>query len=93
MLHRLAAALYDAELDLTHAKVATLGHEVVDVFYVRTGDPDGTDRPRSPRRTTPSCATRLIEALTPRPSPSDRPADALLVRVGLRAGGTPGTHA
>jgi [protein-PII] uridylyltransferase len=34
VLYRLAAALRDLGLDIRSAKVATLGHEVVDVFYV-----------------------------------------------------------
>jgi [protein-PII] uridylyltransferase len=68
VLHRLAAALYDAELDLTHAKVATLGHEVVDIFYVRTsggrsaGKVDDADHAK--------LRTRLIEALTSSDAPA-----------------------
>jgi [protein-PII] uridylyltransferase len=34
VLYRLAATLRDVDLDIRSAKVATLGHEVVDVFYV-----------------------------------------------------------
>lgn len=41
VLYRLATTLLNAGLDLGHAKVATLGHEVVDVFYVRQTDGDG----------------------------------------------------
>ena len=37
VLYRLSHALADAGLDIRSAKVATLGHEVVDVFYVLTG--------------------------------------------------------
>jgi len=33
-LYRITRALADLELDVRHAKVATLGHEVVDSFYV-----------------------------------------------------------
>jgi [protein-PII] uridylyltransferase len=33
-LYRITRALADLELDIRHAKVATLGHEVVDSFYV-----------------------------------------------------------
>jgi [protein-PII] uridylyltransferase len=33
-LYRITRALADIELDIRHAKVASLGHEVVDVFYV-----------------------------------------------------------
>ncbi len=35
VLYRLARVLRDHDLDIHAAKVATLGHEVVDVFYVR----------------------------------------------------------
>jgi [protein-PII] uridylyltransferase len=38
VLYRLAAALRDLGLDIRSAKVATLGHEVVDVFYVERVD-------------------------------------------------------
>ncbi len=42
VLYRLSHALSLAGLDIRSAKVATLGHEVVDVFYVsRTGAADG----------------------------------------------------
>jgi [protein-PII] uridylyltransferase len=37
LLFRLANAIARLGLDIRHAKVATLGHEVVDVFYVRNG--------------------------------------------------------
>ena len=33
-LYRITRALADLHLDIRHAKVATLGHEVVDSFYV-----------------------------------------------------------
>jgi [protein-PII] uridylyltransferase len=33
-LYRITRALADLELDIRHAKVSTLGHEVIDVFYV-----------------------------------------------------------
>ncbi|HEX2192640.1 MAG TPA: ACT domain-containing protein, partial [Acidimicrobiales bacterium] len=45
-LYRITRALADLELDIRHAKVSTLGPEVVDVFYVVSGsgekitDPD-----------------------------------------------------
>jgi [protein-PII] uridylyltransferase len=51
LLYRLSHALSGIELDIRSAKVATLGHEVVDVFYVRDATspsgklPDG-DVPR-----------------------------------------------
>ena len=35
VLYRLASALAATGLDIRSAKVATLGHEVVDVFYVQ----------------------------------------------------------
>ena len=34
VLYRIARAFLDLELDIRHAKVQTLGHEVVDSFYV-----------------------------------------------------------
>ncbi len=36
VLYRLSHALTDLGVDIRSAKVATLGHEVVDVFYVQT---------------------------------------------------------
>jgi [protein-PII] uridylyltransferase len=36
-LYRITRALADLELDIRHAKVATLGHELVDTFYVVDG--------------------------------------------------------
>jgi [protein-PII] uridylyltransferase len=62
VLHRLAAALYEAELDLAHAKVATLGHEVVDVFYVRSGAGPAAGKVAEAEHA--KLRTRLIEALT-----------------------------
>ena len=35
MLYRITKALADLALDIRHARVQTLGHEVVDTFYVR----------------------------------------------------------
>lgn len=67
VLHRLAAALYDAELDLAHAKVATLGHEVVDVFYVRTGA--GLSAGKVAEADHGKLRTRLIDALTSSDAP------------------------
>jgi [protein-PII] uridylyltransferase len=46
VLYRIARALRDAGLDIRLAKIATLGHEVVDTFYVvdaRTGRPPSAD--------------------------------------------------
>ena len=34
VLYRIARAFYDLQLDIRHAKVQTLGREVVDSFYV-----------------------------------------------------------
>jgi [protein-PII] uridylyltransferase len=34
VLYRITRAFYDLQLDIRHAKVQTLGHEVVDSFYV-----------------------------------------------------------
>ena len=39
VLYRIARAFLELQLDIRHAKVSTLGHEVVDTFYVTT--PDG----------------------------------------------------
>jgi [protein-PII] uridylyltransferase len=36
LLHRVAKTLADLSLDIRHARVQTLGNEVVDTFYVRT---------------------------------------------------------
>jgi [protein-PII] uridylyltransferase len=33
-LYRITRALSEMDLDIRHAKVSTLGHEVVDAFYV-----------------------------------------------------------
>ena len=38
LLHNITRALADCGLDVVSAKVATLGHEVVDAFYVRGHD-------------------------------------------------------
>ena len=35
VLYRITQALAELDLDIRHAKVQTLGHEVVDAFYVR----------------------------------------------------------
>ena len=39
LLHRLTSCLFDCKLDVAAARVATIGGEVVDAFYVR--DPGG----------------------------------------------------
>jgi len=36
LLHRVTRALFDCDLDVVSARVSTIGHEVVDAFYVRT---------------------------------------------------------
>ena len=38
LLYRLTSTMLDLDLDLTRAKVATLGHDVVDTFYVTDSD-------------------------------------------------------
>lgn len=38
ILHRMTKALADCGLDIRHARVQTLGNEVVDTFYVRTAN-------------------------------------------------------
>ena len=44
VLYRVTKALADLQLDIRHAKVQTLGHEVVDSFYVRDANgAKGTD--------------------------------------------------
>jgi [protein-PII] uridylyltransferase len=35
LLYRVTRALAELDLDIRHAKIQTLGHEVVDSFYVR----------------------------------------------------------
>jgi [protein-PII] uridylyltransferase len=47
LLHRLTKVLADCGLDVMSARLSTMGHEVVDSFYVRdsqTGAPPGGDR-------------------------------------------------
>jgi [protein-PII] uridylyltransferase len=38
VLHRITKAIADLGLDIRHARVLTLGNEVVDSFYVRESD-------------------------------------------------------
>jgi [protein-PII] uridylyltransferase len=38
LLYRLARAITEVPLDISHAKVSTLGQEVIDTFYLRTTD-------------------------------------------------------
>ena len=53
LLHRITTALFDEGLDVSTARVSTLGQEVVDAFYVRTsaGDKVGEDRLAEVERT------------------------------------------
>jgi [protein-PII] uridylyltransferase len=44
VLYRLASTLAASGLDIRSAKVATLGHEVIDVFYVQRSGRTGTSR-------------------------------------------------
>jgi [protein-PII] uridylyltransferase len=43
ILHRISKALGELGLDIRHATVQTMGMEVVDTFYVRTGGALVTD--------------------------------------------------
>jgi [protein-PII] uridylyltransferase len=43
VLYRITKALAEVGLDIRHAKVATLGHEVVDTFYVQSSGSKVTD--------------------------------------------------
>ncbi len=56
VLYRLALVLADNGFDIASAKVETLGHEVVDTFYVRTAA-DGS------KLTDPAAIERLRTAL------------------------------
>jgi [protein-PII] uridylyltransferase len=56
VLYRLSAALAAFGVSIRSAKVATLGHEVVDVFYVQWPDPE-------PRQLTPAEQGGIHEAL------------------------------
>jgi [protein-PII] uridylyltransferase len=38
LLYRIARTLADFHLDIRHAKALTLGHEVIDTFYVVTDE-------------------------------------------------------
>jgi [protein-PII] uridylyltransferase len=41
LLHRITAAFFSLDLDVVAARVSTLGHEVLDAFYVRDADSGG----------------------------------------------------
>jgi [protein-PII] uridylyltransferase len=45
LLYRVAHALASLELDIRHAKVSTLGHEVIDTFYVVGSQHEKIDSP------------------------------------------------
>lgn len=60
VLHRITAALAEARLDVVAALVDTLGHEVVDTFYVR--DHDGAKLSATPGRGE-QVQARLLEIL------------------------------
>ncbi len=61
VLHRITRTLAEEGLDVVTAKVSTLGHEVVDAFYVRDGDGRKiTDADRLGR-----LEAALMEALSP----------------------------
>ena len=63
VLYRLASSLAAAGLDIRSAKVATLGHEVIDVFYVqRSGHP--AELPKVPVSEHAALADRMKSALT-----------------------------
>lgn len=66
MLYRLAVVLRDHDLDVLGAKVATLGHEVVDVFYVRAGGSPLTPDRHEPLR------SALAEAVETATNPGSR---------------------
>lgn len=61
VLYRLANVLHRFELDIVSAKVATLGHEVVDVFYVRCANQ--RDSPQLHESRHADLATALSAAL------------------------------
>jgi [protein-PII] uridylyltransferase len=64
VLHRLAGALSEAGFDIRAARVTTLGHDVVDVFYVVRPDPDGGPGRRLTDRASLDAVRRtLLDAL------------------------------
>ncbi len=60
VLYRLSSTLAGCGVDIRSAKVATLGHEVVDVFYVQQVE---TDSPQLPAHLHPDIRARLCAAL------------------------------
>jgi [protein-PII] uridylyltransferase len=68
VLYRLSAALADFGVTIRSAKVATLGHEVVDAFYVQR-------KGRTPRQLTPGEADQVRTVLLAAIAPGDTPPD------------------
>ncbi|MEO5724450.1 MAG: [protein-PII] uridylyltransferase [Ilumatobacteraceae bacterium] len=62
VLYRLSSTLAECGIDIRSAKVATLGHEVVDVFYVQSSSDGGRLRPECHA----PLADRLKDSLKPR---------------------------
>ncbi len=61
VLYRIARALVGAGLDIRLAKIATLGHEVVDTFYVV----DARDGSRPTAGALAGLEATVVEALAP----------------------------
>jgi [protein-PII] uridylyltransferase len=61
VLYRIAGALRDAGLDIRLAKIATLGHEVVDTFYLV----DARNGQRPSAQTIAAIEPRILGALAP----------------------------
>ncbi len=73
VLYRITRALADLDLDITFAKVQTLGSEVVDVFYVRDSQGSKLEDPevqveieRALLHQLASCSYRLASRAPPR---------------------------
>ncbi len=56
LLHHVTRALFDCDVDIVAARVATIGHEVVDAFYVRDSASGG-------KATDPALAHRIERAV------------------------------
>jgi [protein-PII] uridylyltransferase len=65
LLHRLTKVLADAGLDVISARVATMGHEVVDAFYVRSAV-GGAPPSRADLATLPDLLAAATESSRPR---------------------------
>jgi [protein-PII] uridylyltransferase len=63
VLHRIARTLADLELDIRHAKVSTLGPEVIDTFYVTSGSGEKLEDPRA----LAAVESSILGALVPAP--------------------------